>query len=536
MKVAKNMDSVFDNCTKDELEFDVFFDDDDTIIDIIEGMQMESYEDVLDEAPEDAGVKTTDVSIPEDEKYNADHGTVNDAEGSKDVDPKLDGEVGDKKEVTGNENSAESKAHDVTKDIDDAIGANDKQQTALEALDTTNTEVDPLTDDDEAERAGEVPPETVETEGVIQDKIKEKKAEKEEAKKEKEDKVNESFDGLTDQVIASIKAMNESNNDEPEADEEVATGEDPAETETECKKESTSLDDIISNALAEKVAAREAAETKMLQDIVAEMTEEELASDNVKELIEAKVAEKKAEEESKKICKGCGKSLDKCTCEKDAKTKKMVKEMVFQMMDEAYGITKEASDPIQDECDAAMRDGKASRPTNNVEGEKQEIINKGIGGSSNTDPIADKDDDEMRAGKESRPTDNVEGEKQKVVAAALEASDNVDDILADDDELIDASGLDDDIVSDKVQDSTDSNKIEKDVETQKGTTLENNQLEDIPDALTLEKTEDEAPANLTSDDEDEEILDIVEDEDEEEVDLEYDYEDDELIDIAIDGE
>jgi hypothetical protein len=214
----------------------------------------------------------------------------------------------------------------------------------------------------------------------------------------------------------------------------------------------------------------------------------------------------------------------------------MVREMVFQMMDEAYGVTKEASDPIQDESDAAMRDGKASRPTNNVEGEKQEIINKGIGGSSNTDPIADKDDDDMRAGKESRPTDNVEGEKQKVVAAALEASDNVDDILADDDELIDASGLDDDIVPDKVQDSTDSNKIEKDVETQNGTTLENNQLEDIPAALTLEKTEDETPANLTSDDEDEEILDIVEDEDEEEIDLEYDYEDDELIDIAIDGE
>ena len=37
MKVAKNMDSVFANCTEDELDFDVFFPDDDTIIDCVAG-------------------------------------------------------------------------------------------------------------------------------------------------------------------------------------------------------------------------------------------------------------------------------------------------------------------------------------------------------------------------------------------------------------------------------------------------------------------------------------------------------------------
>lgn len=504
MKVAKNMDSVFDNCTKDEAEFDVYFDDDDTIIDIIEGMQ-DCYEDILGEINEAA---EADVSIPEDKEYNKDKGSEKDAEGSKNVNPQLDGEVGDKKTVTGNEKSEESKAHDVTKDIEDAIGANDKQQTSLESTE----EVDPLTDDDEAERAGEVPPETVETEGVIQDKIKEKKAAKAAEKAEKADAEDEACkeaaDGqekddiedktepaepedekcckesddsaFADSVIAKIRALRESEDEEPESKTEETSDDHPAVANDEkCTKEAT-IDDKITAKIAEKVAAREAAEAKILDEVLDEMSEEELNSDNVKELIEAKVAEKKAKEESKKICKGCGQTLDKCKCGQDDKTKKVVKEMVFQMMDEIYA---EASDPIQDNDDQAMRDGKAPRPTNDVEGVSQ-----------------------------SSP------------AAALEASDNIDELLSDDDDVIDISGLEDTVPDKDTQESDTSNEIKKDIETQS---------ESLLPGLALEKVEDE---ELT--DEDDELIEIADDEDDSKAnsDLHYDYDDDELIDIAIEDE
>ena len=63
MKVAKNMDSVFANCTDDELMFDILFDDDETIIDILAGVDeagnlvTESYidEDSFDEADDMVG-------------------------------------------------------------------------------------------------------------------------------------------------------------------------------------------------------------------------------------------------------------------------------------------------------------------------------------------------------------------------------------------------------------------------------------------------------------------------------------------------
>ena len=38
MKVAKNMDSVFANCTSDELDFDLMFDEDDSLIDAVCGV------------------------------------------------------------------------------------------------------------------------------------------------------------------------------------------------------------------------------------------------------------------------------------------------------------------------------------------------------------------------------------------------------------------------------------------------------------------------------------------------------------------
>ena len=118
MKVAKNMDSVFANCTQDELDFDVLFADDDTIIDFIAGVDEAGvpltgpdfdYTAILAEA-EDM------LKDPDDEKEREGKVAHNGAaEGSKDVDLEVGAEVGDGKEVTGKEKSGESEAHDMVK-------------------------------------------------------------------------------------------------------------------------------------------------------------------------------------------------------------------------------------------------------------------------------------------------------------------------------------------------------------------------------------------------------------------------------------
>lgn len=118
MKVAKNMDSVFANCTQDELDFDVLFADDDTIIDFIAGVDEAGvpltgpdfdYTAILAEA-EDM------LKDPDDEKEREGKVAHNSAaEGSKDVDLEVGAEVGDGKEVTGKEKSGESEAHDMVK-------------------------------------------------------------------------------------------------------------------------------------------------------------------------------------------------------------------------------------------------------------------------------------------------------------------------------------------------------------------------------------------------------------------------------------
>lgn len=115
MKVAKNMDSVFDSCTQDELNFDAFFDNDDCLIDMVAG---------LDESGNLLTGEYIDLApfIEEAEK-----------EESQGVPLTIGGEVGDGKEVTGKEKSAESHADDVD-DEEDAIGYNDKRQTALEGV------------------------------------------------------------------------------------------------------------------------------------------------------------------------------------------------------------------------------------------------------------------------------------------------------------------------------------------------------------------------------------------------------------------
>ena len=160
MKVAKNMDSVFSNCTDDELMFDILFDDDETIIealvgsdkmnDITKQAMLEEGEDMVGENPDFDYQNDGDASYSE-----------KDAEGTNKTKLEIGGEVGDGKEVSGKENSAESNAHDI-KDEEEAIGLNDKQQTTLES-----TDEGPLEDDDKAEREGELPDTAINTESYI---------------------------------------------------------------------------------------------------------------------------------------------------------------------------------------------------------------------------------------------------------------------------------------------------------------------------------------------------------------------------------
>jgi hypothetical protein len=135
MKAAKGMDSVFADSTERELEFDAMFDDDDSIIDVIAGVDEAGIpltgED-FDWEAFDAMCESDMVGENPDFDYPNDEVGSN-YEGSKDDKPEIGGEVGDGKEVSGKENSEESHAYDDTKEIDDSIGLNDKQQTKLEA-------------------------------------------------------------------------------------------------------------------------------------------------------------------------------------------------------------------------------------------------------------------------------------------------------------------------------------------------------------------------------------------------------------------
>ena len=164
MKDAKNMDSVFSNCTDDELMFDILFDDDETIIEALAGSDTMSKllaEGLLEEGDDMVGENPDfDYQNDGDASYSE-----KDAEGTKEVKPEIGGEVGDGKEVSGKENSAEANAHD-DKDEAEAIGLNDKQQVKLE-----DAGEGPLEDDDQAEREGEVSDTAIETEATTIDTL-----------------------------------------------------------------------------------------------------------------------------------------------------------------------------------------------------------------------------------------------------------------------------------------------------------------------------------------------------------------------------
>lgn len=151
-RVAKNMDSVFANCTASELDFEVMFDDDDSLIDLVAGVNEmgelitgpnpeDTYEYQLDEDGNDP------LTDKDDEKQR--EGTAKSTEGShegtvRDADEKFESPEGMKSEIPGSSNSAEHTSHE-----DDAKDAEQKALTH-ESADSDG----PLKDDDEAAREG----------------------------------------------------------------------------------------------------------------------------------------------------------------------------------------------------------------------------------------------------------------------------------------------------------------------------------------------------------------------------------------------
>ena len=481
MSETRNLDSVFADCTEAELGFEAMFDEDDSIIDHIAGV-------------DEAGVPLTGPDFDWDSLTEADE-TLEDKddaeqregkstpdkegmEGTSSKKPEIGGEVGDGKEVSGKENSAESNAHDVTKDIEDAIGTTDKQQTSLKE----DSAEGPLEDDDEAEREGKVSDTAVETEGACADGECDGKAtEVEDEKCQKESSAPDLSDAgddvsISEGIIAKIKdkraakkaakkeaskELEDGNDEEDDADVEEVKN---SKKDKEAVKEAHMMSIINAKRAQVNEAKEQAITDELLEQVLNEMTEEELNNDNVLEVAKLAVSKLRAQ------------------CEA-------------------------AADTLTDQDDADQRDGKASVDNKNIEGVKSDVIGDSIKGSANSDEIADKCDTGKRDGKITGDTTDVEGVSTKVVGAALESDLNIDDLMSSDDELIDLVVDDDEkVVPDSVKEASEEKSGEKlvadiapEVDDEDIDLIKNNKVED----------------------------------DDEGVEVEYSYEDDELIDIAI---
>ena len=445
----RNFDSVFADCTKDELEFDAIFDEeDDLLVDLVAGVDEagipltgEDFDfNSLHEADDMVGEKPDfDYQKDGDAAYD-----LKDAEGTKDKKPEIGGEVGDGKEVSGKEDSAMSNAYEVTKKIDDAIGANDKQQLSLESdvLDLLKEEDDqysnddksPIADDDAAFRSGE---------------------------KEQSTGEDQNVEETTDYLLSMLEDADEVASDD--ADDEVPTGSEDecgalckesgeedlcpecGKNPCECSKNEgcecdplTDLPDEEARAGATCAKATDAPEVDKVEEAFIDnmldlLNEEDSPIDDEDD---AKMRDGSADRDDKNV-EGVG-------------TEDLGASLESTLLD----LLNEEDDPITDQDDSKMRDGSAKRPTGDVEGVGTDVIGASINGDSSKDPIEDTCDCGERQGAIKHSTSDVEGVGTKVVGAALE-SDNVDDLLAavedDDDVDIDAVIDVDDVVGDEVQ-------------------------------------------------------------------------------------
>ena len=271
-----------------------------------------------------------------------------------------------------------------------------------------------------------------------------KKAAKKEASKELEDGTDEEDD-------ADVEEVKNSKEDK------------------EAVKEAHMMNIINAKRAQVNEAKEQAITDELLEQVLNEMTEEELNNDNVLEVAKLAVSKLRAQ------------------CEA-------------------------AADTLTDQDDTDQRDGKASVDNKNIEGVKSDVIGDSIKGSANSDEIADKCDTGKRDGKITGDTTDVEGVSTKVVGAALESDLNIDDLMSSDDELIDLV-IDDDkkVVPDSVKEASEEKSGEKlvadiapEVDDEDIDLIKNNKVEDDDDGVEVEYSY-----------EDDELIDIAINDDEE---------------------
>ena len=527
MKDVKNMDSVFSNCTDDELMFDILFDDDETIIEALAGSDVMSKllaEGLLEEGDDMVGENPDfDYQNDGDASYSE-----KDAEGTKEVKPEIGGEVGDGKEVSGKENSAEANAHD-DKDEAEAIGLNDKQQVKLE-----DAAEGPLEDDDQAEREGEVSDTAIETEAAVIDNLLNMLDEAEDPIQDCDDSAQRDgkCTGVSDTEGKNIEVIGAANAGDSKEDPiedpkcpndgDVRAGADTGVKDTEGVK---------THVVGAALESGEEPEEDKEEEVEESMT----ISDELLSMLEADEEEEDAPEES----------TDEKSC-------------------------KEAADPITDKDDAEQRAGK-NTGVSDTEGKNTEVLGASIVGDVGTDPLIDLDDAEQRDGK--AVGNDTEGVKTHVVGAALESSvsDELLSMLEADEEEPEEGDLDEPVDEKSCKESSEESA---------------DKSEDAPEQSTEEKCCNEADDYLDSllkdiDDEDEDLIaaidggatvvpdkvktngtdnsdikeaadkitdDLIDDQDDKDIEaiegenipaedpnIDYDYDDDELIDAVING-
>ena len=407
MKVAKNMDSVFANCTDDELMFDILFDDDETIIDILAGVDeagnlvTESYidEDSLDEADDMVG-ENPDFEYQNDGDAS---GSEKDAEGTKEVKPEIGGEVGDGKEVSGKENSAESHADD-TKKEEEAIGMNDKQQVKLE-----DAAEGPIEDDDKAEREGEVSDTAVETEAAYIDSLL---------------SMLESEDPIADGECPNDGDKRAGDTDKVEDIEGVKSEVLGATVKGSAKKE-----DPIADGECPNDGDKRAGDTDKVEDIegvethvVAAALE---ATDEDQTTEEGDPGDTDAPEEGTEEC--CKESLD-------------ISADILAMLEA------DEEDPIADKDDAEQREGKADK-VEDTEGVESHVVGAALEANDYVDDLLasldDEDDDDILAlAGEPVVPDSVKNNGANNADIEIKEASEADELVDDEDDDADIEAID----------------------------------------------------------------------------------------------
>ena len=573
MNAAKNMDSVFADCTENELNFDAMFDDDDTIIDVVAGVDEagnfitgEDFDwkafNALDEADDpitdmddeearagkDAGVDNTegkdqevigaaleseildmleaeDAMVGEKPDFDYPNDEIgSNYEDSKDRKIEIGGEVGDGKEVSGKENSAESHAYDDTKEIDDSIGLNDKQQTSLEAA-----------EDADAKVGGPNPDEDMGTMDHIKDTEAEKlvcpacgtnpcscgKVKNESATLDELLKLLESDDPITDMDDEDSRDGKDTGVSDTEAKDQELLGasivggskEDPIE-DTDDADVRAGKDAGVSDTEGEKVHAVGAAlEAADILDLLEACESAESENEDVPDEAEDEGCKKEAAEMSDATEEDG--TDDAADTETDEGCKKEAADAPTCGPDENPVVEDASEGPLEDD-DEAERAGATDDVA--VETESYDIDADILDLLEADDPITDECDTAEREGKVKHDTSNVEGEDQEVIGAALEAQDFLDDIIGEadpDEELLKLVDADDPLVGDQVVQDLDN---------------------DAEIKVAKEGTESELTDEVEAqDDADIEAID-AESETEGEADIEMDYDDDELIDAIINGD